>query len=138
MDAGELFSQSWAYGIVAMPGVWAVYKQWSGGKSLVAIAQEAAKGVIADLRAEVDRLQGQVDDLVTELSLARKEHAETVAAKDAKIALLEGQLRQALALAQSYEQKLVDAGIPHELPRQPFWGVEAGASPPALVEGRLP
>jgi hypothetical protein len=98
---------------------------------LIKIAEEISAKALA-------RLQSRVEALEAELTELRKEHAQTVAAKDAKIVLLEGYLRQALALAQSYEQKLSDAGIPHEKPRQPFWGIDAGSEPSELYEGRLP
>lgn len=133
MDAGELFKLAWPYAVVALPGLWAVYKQWTGGKSLVTIAQDAAKSVIVELRAEVERLQEQVDDLVAELSLARKEHADTLAAKDAELALARGENRQLRAQLEALERLLDDAGIPHErVMQQPFYRVPPGIGPADL------
>lgn len=110
-------------------------------RELIKIAQDAASSVIGDLRAEIKRLQEQVNELESELNSARREHAETISAKDAKITMLEGELRQWMTLAASYEEKLTRAGIDHEPPRQPFWGVSAGMPGEAaarLVEGMLP
>lgn len=129
MDVGDLFKEAWPYAIVAAPGLWAVWKQWNGGKSLVTVAQDAAKGVIADLRAEVERLQHDVQALESELSLARKEHADTIAAKDAELTLMRGRLRQALANVDAYERLLTANNIPHEPTRQTFYRVEAGDYP---------
>lgn len=149
MDLGDLADKLPTWLLLAAfgaPGFWAVFKQWDAGRKdgakqhadLVKIAQEAAAGVIEDLQAHIDRLHTRISNLEAELNEARREHSETVASKDAEIALLRGQVRQWQALAQSYEQKLSQAGIEHELPRQPFWGLPAGDTPADLVEGRLP
>ena len=86
-------------------------------------------------REEAERLRERVTHLEDELAEMRRQlnqSADSIAAKDAELALLRGRLRQVLALAQSYEAKLTEHGIPHEQPSQPFWRVEAGDYPTEL------
>ena len=121
--------------------VWAAAKWWSvsaraGRKDradLVRIAQDAASQVIQDLRDENTRkgqqiadLERRQDALQNEMTDLRKGHIAMVEAKDARIVLLEAQVRQALATAAAYEKLLEEHGIPHEKPAQPFWLIADG------------
>lgn len=130
MDAAELLTKGWPFAVAAAPGAWAVYKTWRSGQKttrrervdLIKIAEEISAKAI-------ERLQARVEALEAELTELRKEHADTISAKDAELALLRGELRQAWALADAYERKLTEAGIPHEKPMQPLWRVPAGDKP---------
>jgi hypothetical protein len=134
VDVIHFAREAWPYLLVGAPGVWAVYKQWTARQDanrkdrgdLVKIAQDAAGAVIQDLRDEGDRLQKRVDSLEAELSAVRKEHSETVAAKDAKILMLEGQLRQALAAADAFDRLLTANDIPHSPPTRPYFELDGG------------
>lgn len=133
VDVGDLAGHvpQWVLLVaVGAPGVWAVATRWmdnhkARGKErvdLVRLAEEVSAKAIARLQAQIDALEAELNEL-------RKEHADTIASKDAELALLRGQLRQALALADVYERKLTENGIPHEKPAQPFFLVPAGDYP---------
>lgn len=114
----------------AVVGVLPWVKMWRDGRkaratdaaTLIKLAQQVAEDAIKDLRNRVKELEDEVTEL-------RKEHAQSIAAKDAKIALLEGELRQAWATADAYERLLTDNDIPHEKPSQPIWRVPASNGP---------
>lgn len=136
-----IFLQAWGPWITGLAvGTLPWLKLWSDSQAahrkdradLVKIAQEAAASVIKDLRDEADRLQDRVAALEDELSTLRRDHAETVAAKDAKITLLEGQLRQALAESQAYHRLLSANGIVHAPPKQTFYELEGGEVQPLV------
>jgi hypothetical protein len=140
VEATELLEglPAWVgYLAVGAPGAWAVIKLWIDGRKdqskqradLIKIAQEAAASVIEDLQAHIDRLQARIATLEAELSTARREHTDSIAAKDAEIALLRGEVRQWQAIADTYERQLTDAGVPHEKPSQPVWRVPPGTAP---------
>lgn len=133
MDAGDLAGHvpTWVLIVfAAAPGVWAIVTRWQDNRKarsrervdLVRLAEEVSAKAIARLQAQIDALEAELNEL-------RKEHADTIAAKDAELALLRAQLRQALALADAYERKLTENGIPHEKPSQPLWRVPAGDYP---------
>lgn len=119
MNALHLLKEWWPFIIVAAPGFYAVWKSDRENKradrkdkaDLVKIAQEAAGAVIQSLR---DRL----DEVEAELAELRKEHTRMIADKDAKITLLEAELRRWKAIATSYERTLAQHDIPHPKPGQ--------------------
>jgi chromosome segregation ATPase len=129
MSAAELLREFWPYLIVATPGVFAVWRQWQAGRradrkdrgDLVKIAQAAAGEVIETLRAETKRLSERVEELEGEIQDLRKEHSRMLADKDAKITLLEGELRQWKTTAEAYERLLEAHGIPHAKLSQTIW-----------------
>jgi hypothetical protein len=90
---------------------------------LIKIAQEAAGEVIEELRAEIARLRSEIAALERELMEARREHADVLAAKEARLLLLEGEIRHWMQIADTYERQLTEAGVPHEKPAQPIWRV---------------
>lgn len=142
MEPAALLKEWGPFAGAAVVGALPWFKIWRDSRKdrsqersdLIKIAQDAAKGVIKDLREEVDRLQRQIAELESEMTADRKEHAQTIAAKDAEIALLRGRLRQALATADTYERTLTANNIPHEPPAQPFWLIEAGDYPVELSQ----
>jgi hypothetical protein len=133
VDVGDFLGKLplWAgFAVVAAPGLWAVWKQSSADRviarkervDLIRIAQEVSAETIADLRRRVEELEGEVNAM-------RKEHTESIAAKDAELALLRGELRQAWATVDAYERLLTVNEIPHEKPAQAFWRVPPGNQP---------
>lgn len=143
MDAAAIVKE-WGWIGAAATAAAALFKTWWDSRSakrrdeneMFRIAQEAASDGIGDLRdiiethrQELSQLRGRVRELETELTEARREHAEATAAKDAKIALLEGEVRHWISIAQSYEHQLTEAGIPHAKPARPFWAVPAAGAP---------
>lgn len=133
MEANELLrdAPSWVgYVVVGAPGAWAVVKLWLDGRKdrsqqrtdLIKLAQEVAADAIKSLQDRVEALEEELTEL-------RKEHAQSIASKDAEIAMLRGELRQWQAIADTYERQLTDAGIPHEKPSQPIWRVPPGNAP---------
>lgn len=114
--------------------LWAAARE-SGGQrraDLIKIAQEAAASVIDELRAEADRLRERLEKVEGDFGEFRRTHDTMIADKDAEIAMLRGQLRQALAHADTYERLLTKHEIPHDKPTQPFWRVAAGDYPTEL------
>jgi septal ring factor EnvC (AmiA/AmiB activator) len=93
---------------------------------LIKIAQDAAGAVIADLRTEIDRLRGQLDEVEAEFATFRKAHDTMIADKDAELALLRGQVRQLSATVDAYERLLTAHDIPHERPTQIFYEIRGG------------
>lgn len=140
MEIIAAIKAAWPYAIVAAPGVWALWKVWVEGKKasrkeradLIQIAQQAAAAVIKDLRDEADRLRERVEELEGEVTELRKEHADSIAAKDAELSLVRGHLRQAHATLEAYERLLTQHDIPHEKPTMPYWRVAAGDYPVEL------
>lgn len=88
---------------------------------LIKIAQDAAGAVIADLRAEVDRLHKQLAEVHAEFGSFRKAHDSMIADKEAELALLRGKVRALEATVDAYERLLTANNIPHEKPAQPFF-----------------
>lgn len=89
---------------------------------LVKIAQEAAAGVIVELRKETQRLQIEINNLEAEIDGLRRQVAE----RDARTMFLEGELRQTKALVGAYERLLDAHEIPHSKPGQPVWEAREG------------
>ena len=137
MDVVALLKADWPNAVAVAGAGWALLKVYTAKREatqkqrtdLVKIAQEAAAGVIDDLQQHIDRLHGRIQALEEELMLARKEHSDTIAAKDAELSLLRGRLRQALANVEAYERLLTANKIPHPQPMQAFYLVEAGDYP---------
>jgi biopolymer transport protein ExbB/TolQ len=130
--------------LIAWPVFWPVVTRWLDGRrdqtkerakqleeearqraELIRLAQEVAKDAIQSLQDRVDALEAEMSEM-------RREHAHSIAAKDAEIALLRGEVRQWQAIADTYERQLTEAGIPHEQPTQPIWRVPAGDAPTDL------
>lgn len=139
MDLLKLLETYWPYLIVAVPGLYAVWKQWQAARQvarkdradLIKIATEAAGAVIEDLRAEIERLKGEVEDLHSELASARREHAEMIAHKDAQITLLQGEKRQLEQQVAALEDFLRRHGIEPPKQGQTYWTMQDGALTPA-------
>lgn len=114
----------------ALAGALPWVKIWRDGRkaravdeaALIKLAQQVAEDAIKSLRQRVQELEDEVNEL-------RREHAQSIAAKDAEIALLRGEVRQWQAIADTYERQLSEAGIPHEKPAQPIWRVPPGNAP---------
>lgn len=138
MATVQFFQQAWPALIAGAPGVWALYREWRRRKAvvqvhradLVKIAQDAASSVIKELRAEVDRqvnesdrLRERVDELEHEIGMMRAAHIETLQAKDARIALLEGDKHQLEARIAALERVLERNNIPIPPARSPFYEV---------------
>ncbi|MBJ7410113.1 MAG: hypothetical protein JHD15_07065 [Phenylobacterium sp.] len=130
--------------IVGAPGVWAVATRWLDDQKvgrkervdLVKLAEEVSAKAI-------QRLQARVEALEAELTELRKEHAETVTAKDARIALLEqklelkeGELRQVRSTAESYDRLLTEKGIDHIPMTATVWEAKEGRM--LLASGPVP
>ena len=103
-------------------------------QQLIVIAQKAAADVIQGLREEIARLRKEVDALERELNSARREHAETVAAKDAKIMLMEGELRQKEAIIDKLERFIRDQGLEVPTPKARHYYAVPSGDGPAPVE----
>lgn len=102
---------------------------------LIKIAQDAAGQVIQNLRDEAESLRERVELLEGELDEMRRrlgQSADSIAAKDAELAMLRGRLRQVLATLVSHESKMTAAGIAFEKHRQEQWMIEAGDYPAEL------
>jgi transposase-like protein len=93
----------------ALVGVLPWIRLWRDGREaggrrradLIQIAQAAASSVISELREEADRLRERVSSLegaLRDMQRRLDRSADSLAAKDAEIALLRRRLRQALAL----------------------------------------
>lgn len=142
-DALSVVVRLWPYAIVLAPGVWALYLRWSDvrkgrvtdRRDLLALAQEAAGEVIAVLREETDRLRGRVEELEAEIAELQKRHIDMIADKDAKILMLEGELRQAKAEVEAYRRLLIANNI-NPPPMNHTLVVERGSVQPA-AEARL-
>lgn len=147
MDASGLVGHvpTWVLlAIVGAPGVWAVATRWLDDQKvgrkervdLVKLAEEVSAKAI-------QRLQARVEALEAELTELRKEHAETVTAKDARIALLEqklelkeGELRQVRSTAESYDRLLTEKGIDHIPMTATVWEAKEGRM--LLASGPVP
>jgi chromosome segregation ATPase len=108
---------------------------------LVRIAQDAAAGVIGDLREDIDRERDEhrqtrrrVAELEGELGQLRKDYATMTADKDAKIALLEGTIRMKDAEINGLREIIRRADLPLPRQSQPYWDVGPEGLVPHLVE----
>ncbi len=121
--------RAWPFLLVAGPGFFALYRQWATNRradrrdrgDLIRIAQEAAGKVIEGQSEEIERLRQRIEEVEEELGELRRKHADQLAEKDAKILLLEGELRTAWAQVAAYERLLVAHDIPHAKPGQTVW-----------------
>ncbi len=135
MEAGEFVK--WGLAVLGGAGVFPWIKMWFDGRArrskadtkqradLMEIAETAANNALSRLEAEIRRAHTRIAELEAELIEARKEHTEMLAAKEARLALLEGEIRHWMQIADSYERQLTEAGIPHTKPTQPIWRVAA-------------
>lgn len=121
-DLLSLIGKVWPYVLALGAAVsWIVQALRSNRKDrsdLIAIAQEAAKGVIQELRAELNRQKGEndelrdrVDHLEGELASVRKTHIAMIEAKDATIAVLNGQVKALNAEVEALRRQMVKAGL---------------------------
>jgi outer membrane murein-binding lipoprotein Lpp len=99
---------------------------------LFQIAQEVAQELVQDLRAEVQRLRSEVAALEAEMLALRKDHAESIAAKDAELAVLRGELRAKDAMLAAYERYVTKNGLEPLHPSEPFYRVPSGSGPSDL------
>lgn len=129
MEALQFLERAWPFLLVAAPGAFAVYRQWSTNRradrrdrgDLIRIAQEAAAAVIKTQQEEIERLRQRIDEVEEELGELRRKHADQLAEKDAKILLLEGELRTSWSQVRAYERLLEANNIPHAKPGQTLW-----------------
>lgn len=138
----DLIGKYWGYLVVLAPGALALWRQWreqnradrKDRSDLVKIAQDAARGVIEDLREDNDRLRARLGEIEDELEQLRQEHSRAMMDKDAKITLLEGEKQQLKAQIGALERLLAHHHI--ELPKQGelYWSVPAGTAPPPTLE----
>lgn len=99
-------------------------------QELITIAQAAAADTIKWLREEVAGLRKELHALEAELTQLRKEHSDTIAAKDAELALIRGELRQREAVIAALERFIVANGLePPAHNTQAFFLVPPGADP---------
>jgi hypothetical protein len=126
----QILEKAWPFLIVGAPGLFAAWKAWTTQRSdLVKIAQDAAGAVIQSLRDEAVRLAKRLEQVESELDELRKEHAQMMANKDARITLLEGEQRQLQAQVEAYRRILAS----HDLPdpgRPAFFELQGGALKP--------
>jgi hypothetical protein len=99
---------------------------------LFQIAQEVAQELVQDLRAEVQRLRGEVAVLEAEMLAMRRDHAESLASKDAELAVLRGELRAKDAMLAAYERYVTKNGLEPLHPTEPFYRVPPGTGPSDL------
>lgn len=132
-------------GLLAWVKFWADARAIKGREEadLIKIAQDAASGVIRELREEANRqrdeaaelrdegaqLRRRVEELENEMSVMRAAHVQSLAAKDAEISMLRARERHWQTVADVYERLLEANAVPHEKPAQPFWRVPAGDYP---------
>lgn len=129
MEVLQFLERAWPFLLVAGPGFFALYRQWTTNRradrrdrgDLIRIAQEAAGKVIEGQSEEIDRLRQRIEEVEEELGELRRKHADQLAEKDAKILLLEGELRTARSHVAAYERLLEANGIPHAKPGQTVW-----------------
>jgi len=139
VDAFQVLERMWPFLLVAAPGFFAVYKQWTTNRGaerrdrgdLIKIAQDAAGAVIKTQQDEIERLRERIEEVEEELADLRREHARQIAEKDAKILLLEGELRTAWSQVEAYERLLEANNIPHAKPRQTVWEARGTGVKPA-------
>lgn len=116
---------------------------------ILKIAQEAAAGVIEDLREDVDRerklraeqraenerISLRLEKVEREFAEFRKVHDMMIADKDAELTLLRGENRQLKAVVDAYERLLSEHNIPHRRPAlNPIWEVSSGEAKPIASE----
>lgn len=148
-DALLFIEKGWPYAIVAAPGLFATVKllldaqkaEAAGQREdrrdeqqLIKIAHEAATAVIEELRAESDRLRDRLTEVEAELTSLRKEHAEMMANKDARIQFLEGEKRNLEMTLLAYEDLLRRHGIEPPKRGQPYWEMHDNQLRPAVPE----
>jgi cell division protein FtsB len=96
---------------------------------LVSIAQRVAGELVQDLRDEVKRLRDEVAALEAEMLQLRKEHADTLAAKDAELSILRGELRQKDATIDALQRYITANGLPQPTPQPHVFIVPPGDGP---------
>lgn len=146
--AAQLF-QAWGPWLGLLLGTlpWLVFLR-DGEKSqkkerldLAAIAQDAVKDLIKDLREELDRgnkdrdqLRHRLEEVEHELADFRRKHDAMIADKDAELTLLRGENRQLLAMLESYRRLMKANGIEPPPVTQQFWSVPTQGKPPELED----
>lgn len=123
---GKLWPVVWPTVVVLGSAVWTVYVYKRADKkqtiredaTLIKVAQDAASGVIGELRTELNRqkkendaLRGRVETLEGELSSVRKTHIDMVEAKDATILMLRSELSAARAENEALRRQMVKGGM---------------------------
>lgn len=136
--------KAWPFLVAVAPGAFALWRFETARrrglrtdrKDLIKIAHDAAAQVIEQLQAEIDRLRAQLDEVDRELSILRKDHAEMMAQKDARITMLEGEKRALEAQVHSLENLLVRSGVTPPKPGATYWEMKDGQleaiAPPAI------
>lgn len=148
MDLPTVIEKYWAHVVaVATAAGWAINKRLDARAKARsdAIAAAAAKEVvkldlaklvreetaeiIQRLREEVDHWVAEVEKLRQEIHDVQRDHAKTLAEKDAEIALLRGRERQLEATIAAHRRQMVAAGLP--LPPEPaFFEIRDGELKP--------
>lgn len=144
----QLFSfieRAWPYALVAGPGLFALWKYYRDAElakarlgvedrrdrqDLIKIAQEAAGEVIDELRQEAARLRERLETVEAELQKVRKDNADMMAAKDAKITMLEGENRQLQQRLRACEHLLERHHIPAPRQGETYWEMDDGGLRP--------
>jgi hypothetical protein len=99
---------------------------------LVSIAQRVAGELVQDLRDEVKRLRAEVAALESEMLALRKDHADIIAAKDAELTVLRGELRQKDATIDALQRYISANGLPQPTPHPHAFRVPPGDGPQPL------
>lgn len=136
MAPATSFLAWWPILVAAGPGVWAIWRDFRQRRKdgtrdkadLVRIAQEAAAAVISDLREEAQRLRDRLDK-------TEREHMEMIAAKEARITMLEGELRHQKMENEALRDLLTRNGIPAPKQSTPYYEIRNGELLP--VEQRV-
>jgi predicted nucleic acid-binding Zn-ribbon protein len=84
---------------------------------LTRLAQEVAAEAIQTLRDELHRQAVEIEELRREIHDIQRDHAKTMAEKDAEITLLRGRIRQLEATIAAHRRQMANAGLP--LPAEP-------------------
>lgn len=148
MDLATAIEKYWSHVVAACALVGGAVRWWVSARSkrraetvaalaaqhaakldLTKIAQEAAHDVVELLRAEVARLSAELDDVRAAMREMQREHLSMMAGKDAKIALLEGEIRQRDAIIEACRRQLAAHGLPLPALSAHY---EVSGSPPAL------
>lgn len=130
MDLPTAIEKYWSHAIALAAAIGGVIKWWADARAkrrdalaaeraaeasakidLAKLAQEAAGEVVQLLREEIARLAGELDDVRASMREMQREHLTMMADKDAKIAQLEGDLRQRDALLEIYRRYMVEQGV---------------------------
>lgn len=92
---------------------------------LAKLVREETAEIIQRLREEVDHWTAEVEKLRQEIHDVQRDHAKTLAEKDAEITLLRGRVRQLESTIAAHRRQMMAADLP--LPPEPaFFEIASG------------